>query len=167
MASTLSARLLILAQSSQIPDSTVLTGAREISLSNGTEGQRWTQGTGSGQVDRQYYRDGSLGAGAIDGYNLLGPGGLKDIDGQLIDADEIKGIRLEVLTGIISFAGAPADHLPCFTDAGKGLKLAAGQTIGIDFGAAGLALGASGKFDIKELSITAGATYRLWLVVAQ
>lgn len=145
------------------------TNALQVELNNGTGGEFWTEGRGSKNVDRVWRNAGdsvTLGFGATDSYNLLAAGGLLDILGDTVDLDELKGIEITCLTGAIAFKAPAADFLPCFGAAGDLIKLAAGHTIGISFGAGGLSLSTSGKFDIIETSGAASATYCLEFIGA-
>jgi|TARA_Y100000310_G_C20641918_1_gene794435 hypothetical protein len=135
-------------------------------LENATGGRRWKQGTGSGQVDRAYMADGSLGAGATDDYNLLAAGSLVDVYNQAIDADELKGVVIRCETGEIEFRGDAANALSMFTNASEGITLAAGQSAGFDLGAAGIDVTTDSKFEVFD-SDGGGSTYTLWLIVAQ
>lgn len=133
---------------------------------NAPGGTRWTNGTGSGNVDRVLFRSETMASGETDSYNLLAAGGLTDIYGQAIDADELKGIIIKCLTGSISFKAPASNFLTCFGAAGDKIKLAATHCQAIDFGAAGLTLSTSASFDIAEEG-SAAATYELWFDVAQ
>ncbi len=135
-------------------------------LENAAQGRRWKDGQDSGEVDRVYMADGVLGAGATDAYDLLAAGALKDVYSQTIDADELKGIVVRCETGGIDFRGAAANGLGIFTAASQGIALIAGQSIGIDLGAAGINVETNSKFEIFE-SDGGGSTYTLWLIVAQ
>ena len=47
------------------------------------------------------------------------------------------------------------------TGAGDGFLLTAGQSMAVEFGAAGLAVGSNGTFEVTETSGSAGATYKI------
>lgn len=161
-----SASLLVQLLTDLTPDpATGVTGAVH---GNVEQRDRFTQGTSSGEVDRPYKRERSaLGAGATDSYDLLAAGSLKDLLGQTIDADEIKGIVVLCTDGAIEVTADAANGLECFTAASEGCKLAAGQWWAMGFGAAGLACAANSKFLITETSSGATADYTLGFIVAQ
>lgn len=123
--------------------------------------QRTTNGQGSGQADRAYFASRSLSSSATHTYNVLAAGSLTDLLGQSIDLDEIKGLCIECLTGAIKVVGGASNALAAFTAAGDGLLLAAGHSMAVEFGAAGLAVGSNGTFEVTETSGTAGATYKI------
>jgi len=123
--------------------------------------QRTTNGQGSGQADRAYFASRSLSASATHTYNVLAAGSLTDLLGQAIDLDEIKGLCVECLTGAIKVVGGASNALGAFTGSGDGLLLTAGQSMGVEFGAAGLAVGSNGTFEVTETSGSAGATYKI------
>lgn len=123
--------------------------------------QRTTNGQGSGQADRAYFASRSLSASATHTYNVLAAGSLTDLLGQAIDLDEIKGLAVECLTGAIKVVGGASNALAAFTGSGDGLLLTAGQSMGVEFGAAGLAVGSNGTFEVTETSGAAGATYKI------
>lgn len=128
---------------------------------------RWTDGTGSGQIGRVYHATGSLTASGTATLNLLAAGALKDRFNTTVDLDELKGIMIKCLTGQFSVAAAAANGLTCFTGASEGVKLAAGHTLAVDFGAAGLAIGSTGSLTLTETSTSAGATYEIILTGAE
>lgn len=123
--------------------------------------QRTTNGQGSGQADRAYFASRSLSASATHTYNVLAAGSLTDLLGQSIDLDEIKGLAVECLTGAIKVVGGASNALGAFTGAGDGLLLTAGQSMAVEFGGAGLAVGSNGTFEVTETSGSAGATYKI------
>lgn len=123
--------------------------------------QRTTNGQGSGQADRAYFASRTLSASATHTYNVLAAGSLTDLLGQAIDLDEIKGICIECLTGAIKVVGGASNAMAAFTGAGDGLLLAAGHSMAVEFGAAGLAVGSNGTFEVTETSGSAGATYKI------
>ena len=126
----------------------------------------WGGGQGSGQVDANYRAALSLLASGTTTLNVLAAGGLLDAFGNTLDLDELKGLVVKCLTGSISITGV-ASGLTCFTGVDEGIKLGAGQTFAINFGAAGLAVGAAGSIKISETSTTLPATYEIALVGAE
>ncbi len=127
---------------------------------------RWTDGQDSGEADRVYRHNGVLGAGATDSYDLLAAGSLKDVFSQAIDADELKAIALVCNTGAIDFRGAATNGIGIFTAASQGIALIAGQSIGIDLGAAGINVETNSKFEIFDAD-GGGSTYSLIFICAQ
>ena len=166
MATSLSAMLHIEAKAT-LTATTPHTGDVREDLENASGGTRWTQGTASGQVGKVYRKNGSLSAGATDSFNLLAAGALEDVYGQTIDADELKGLVIKVTSGAVTLNAPAADFLPIFADASDLIKLQNGTTMAFDWGAGGLSLGTSAKFDLTETTGAATATYELWLVVAE
>ena len=165
MASTASAELTIRFLTTMTPDTT--TGITGDQHGDVEQTDRWTQGTGSSQVDRAYKRVRTIGIGATDSYNLLAAGSLEDIIGQAIDADEAKALVVLCTDGEIKVTGAAANGLGCFTAASEGNALSEGQFVAIGLGKAGLDVTVNSKFDITETSGTATAAYTLGLIVAQ
>ncbi|MCP4733037.1 MAG: hypothetical protein GY873_02485 [Bosea sp.] len=166
MATSASALLQILAQGEVVPTSPFTGGPAMHKLENTTGGSRWAQGTASGQIDRVYMVSGDMIADATDSYDVKAAGSLTDVYGQAIDLDELKGLVLKCLTGTIVFLSPGANNLGCFLAAADGIQLTAGQTLAIDFGAAGLDVTTDSKFDIDEPT-SAVATYTLLLWGAQ
>lgn len=140
-----------------------------LKLENDPQGQRWTAGTGSGEVDRPFMYEGALAAAATDSYDLVAAGALEDIFGQAIDADELKGIVVECVTGQIEFRAPAANGLSIFTAVSEGLQLEAGHMVGFDLGDDGIEVSVStnSKFDVVDTFGGVGSTYKLWAVVAQ
>ena len=165
MATATSAVLHILASASVKSTSPHLGDITE-TLENTTGGTRWTDGTGSGQVDRAYRVTGSLGSGATNSYNLLAAGALLDVFGQAIDGDELKGMVIKVTSGTIALEAPAANFLGIFADATDLINLANGMTIAFDFGSTGLDITTNASFDIVEKAAST-ATYELWLILAQ
>ena len=155
-----SARLVISLRGMTTPTAPV-EGELARTLENGNGGARWTDGQASGQVDRVYQADGTLAASATDQYDLLAAGGLKDILSRAVDLDELKAFELTCVTGWIKFTAPGANFLPLFGAAGDYISLTAGQTLAFDFGAAGISLGTSGKFNIVEAAGGSGSTYSI------
>lgn len=160
MADVTAARLLCSFIGQVTPGSPLSGGPILGALDNGASGEFWTDGRGSKQIDRIYRADVSLGLGGSTSYNLLAAGGLLDINNRTIDLDELKVLFIYCLTGTIAFTAPAADFLPCFGATGDKIKLSAGQYLALCFGAGGLSLGTSGKFDIVEPG-TAAATYSI------
>lgn len=129
--------------------------------------QRWTNGTGSGKVDRVYHATGALVASASVTFNLLAAGALKDPNNVTVDLDELKGLVVKCLTGTFEVVAASANGLACFTGASEGIVLTAGQSFGINLGATGLVIGSNASLTLTELSTTLGATYEIELVGAE
>jgi len=159
-ASVTSARLVISLQGVATAASP-LTGETSRTLENGSGGARWTDGQASGMVDRVYERDGTLTAAAVDTYDVLAAGGLKDLQGRAIDLDELKAFTLVCVTGSIKLLAPATNFLPLFGATGDFINLTAGQTQAFDFGAAGLSLGTSGKFNVVDTAGGSGSTYSL------
>lgn len=162
MATSLASLVQIRALAELTPDSP-LTGAVKGEI---IAEQRTTNGQGSGQADRAYFASRSLSASATHTYNVLAAGSLTDLLGQAIDLDEIKGLCVECLTGAIKVVGGASNALAAFTAAGDGLLLTAGQSMAVEWGAAGLAVGSNGTFEVTETSGSAGATYKILLIGA-
>ena len=163
MATSASAHVHMILEAEGVPASPV-TGALK---ALGEVETRWTQGTGSGNVDRIYMRERSaLGAGATDSYNLLAAGSLEDIHGQAIDADELKALYLIPTSGSIRLEAPAATILPIFNDATDVLNV---PSFGLMFnwGAAGLTIGTDGSFDVTETTGAATADYTLVFICAQ
>lgn len=128
---------------------------------------RWTNGTGSGQADRQYHKERTLAASATHNYDTLAAGALKDVLDQAIDLDELKGVKIKCTAGaikVVGGAGAPAGFL---TAAAEGFKLAAGHEVGFNFGATGLSVATNSKFDITDTAGGSGSTYEITFFGAQ
>jgi hypothetical protein len=123
-------------------------------------------GQASGEVDQAYRVLGTLAASGTVTYNLLAAGALEDAFGNVVDLDEIKGMVITCLTGAIAVTGV-ASGLTCFTGTDEGIKLAAGQTMALNFGAAGLSLSTNASIKVAETSTTLGATFELLLVGAE
>lgn len=158
-----SARMIILLRGESSPASP-RDGVIGTTLENGSGGARWTNGQASGMVDKIYRTEGTLAAAGIDSYNVLAAGSLNDIVGGVIDLDEMKAFELVCVTGSIKLVAPAANFLSLFVAATDGVNLTAGQTIALDFGAAGISLGANGKFDITDTFGGAGSTYSLMFV---
>jgi hypothetical protein len=129
--------------------------------------QRWSAGTGSGQINRSYKVAGTLTAGASVTYNFLAAGALKDANNVTIDLDEVKAFIVECVTGAISVTSAAANGLACYTGASEGDLLAAGHITAKSFGPAGLAVGSNGSLTVTETTGLAGATFTLHLIGAE
>lgn len=128
---------------------------------------RLVQGTGSGQADRVIHVSGTLAGSATQTYDLLAAGGLKDILGQAVDADELKVLVIQCHTGSIAFEGqAGANDLACFKASGDGILLPAGGVAAFSLGPVGQNVTANSRFQVRDTSTT-GATYTLHIVVAQ
>lgn len=128
---------------------------------------RWTNGTGSGQADRQYHRTRTLAAAASHNYDTLAAGSLTDSLGQSIDLDELKGVKIKCTSGsikVVGGAGTPAGFL---TAAAEGFQLAAGHEVGFNFGAAGLGVTTNSKFDITDTAGGSGSAYEITFFGAQ
>ena len=168
MATESTALLQILAHASLVPDSAVDPGAEGelvLNIDNGSTGERWSTGTGSGEIDRILMRTRAITASATQSYNLLAAGSLTDALGQAIDADELKGLVVECVTGAIAIEAPAAAFLPIFADASGSILLSAGHYFAMSFGAAGLDVTAGASFDITDTSGT--SSYKLWAVIAQ
>lgn len=162
---TLSARLQITAQADLAPDaphSQTIGHAVE----NATGGRGWRQGTGSGEVDRVYLETNTLSSGTFKLYDLALAGGLEDVLGQTIDADELKGLCIKCTAGQVTLDGHATNSINFFEDNNHGVVLSAGQTLGVDFGPAGLDVTTDCNFRVTETGATS-STYTLWLIVAQ
>ena len=163
MAIVASARMIISLLGATSPASPRF-GELSRTLENGSGGARWTHGQASGMIDHVYQVDGTLAAAATDSYNTLAAGSLTDLLGGAIDLDELKAFVLVCNTGSIKFVAPAANFLSLFVAATDGINLTAGQAIGLDLAAAGLAVGANGKFDITDTFGGAGSTYSLMFV---
>lgn len=163
MAAVTSARLVLSLVGSTVPASPV-AGELTASLENGSAGARWTDGQASGMVDRVYRVDGTLAAAAVDAYDVLAAGSLRDINGAVIDLDEIKGLALKCVTGSIKLLAPAANFLAFFGATGDYINLTAGQMIAIDFGAGGTTLSTSSKFNVADTFGGAGSTYSLMFI---
>jgi len=166
MASRTSALLVLAFSAVTAPDDPYEGPGNNLKIENDTNGRRWSQGNGSGQVDSVLRRDGTLAGGGSDSYDLLAAGGLVDAQNQPIDADEAKVLIIKCVTGSITVKNPAANGLDCFTAASEGIALTAGQSFAFDLGALGLDVATNSKFDIAEVGAV-GATYILGLAVAQ
>ena len=165
MASISEAALSVALRTKATPDTaTGITGDQH---GDAEQTDRYTQGTGSGQIDRCYKRVRTIGIGATDSYNLLAAGSLEDIIGQAIDADELKGFVLRCTSGEIELVASAGTPIGLFLAAGDGVPLTAGQWVAWGLGAAGLNVATNSLFEITETSGAAAAAYELGLVVAQ
>ncbi len=163
MATSLAASLRIDALASQTGDSPV-TGDRHANMKQTTH---WTNGTGSGQVNRVYHENHTLSASATDSFNTLAAGSLTDIDGQAIDLDELKGFKIRCTSGSIEVAGTTGNPMPLFKAAGDAINLAAGQEFAANFGAAGLDVTTNSLFEVTDTAGGSGSAYTLWFTGAQ
>jgi len=162
MATSLTAAITIDAKTTLSPDGPI-TGDKRGDL---TGTSRWKDGTGSGQVDRRYREDATLGAGATDSYNLLAAGGLTDDENQAIDLDELKMLAIKCTAGEITIEAPVANGLSIFKAAEDGIVLASGQRFGLDLGAAGIDVTTNSKFDVTD-SGGGGSTYSIVFAGAQ
>ena len=160
---TSSARMIIALLGETAPTSP-RTGALSATLENASGGARWTDGQASGMIDRIYRSNGTLAAAATDLFDVLAAGSLTDIIGSAIDLDELKSFALVCNTGSIKLLAPAANFLGLFGAAGDLINLSAGQSIGFDFAAGGLSVGANGKFNIGDTFGGAGSTYSLMFV---
>lgn len=158
-----SARLVISLVGSTVP-STPRGGEITASLENGSAGARWTDGQSSGQIDRIYRADGAVAAAATASYNVLTAGALTDLLGTLINLQKLKAFELYCISGAVRWVAPAANALALFGAATHSVALSAGQTLAIDFGAAGLSVGANGKFDVTDTAGGAGSTYSIMFV---
>lgn len=163
MAAVTSARLVLSLVGSTVPASPV-AGELTASLDNGSGGARWTDGQASGMVDRVYRVEGTLAAAAVDTYDVLAAGSLRDINGAVIDLDEIKGFALKCVTGSVKLLAPAANFLAFFGATGDYINLTAGQMIAIDFAAAGTTLSTNSKFNVVDSFGGAGSTYSLMFI---
>ena len=163
--STLSARLQITALADLAPDAPHSQTIGH-TVENAPGGRGWRQGTGSGEVDRVYLETNTLESGAAKVYDLGLSGGLKDVLGQTIDADELKGLAITCTAGGVAFDGWASNSIDFFEDNNHGVILSAGQSLAVDFGPDGLDVTTDSNFRITENASTS-STYTLWLIVAQ
>ena len=163
MAAVSSARLVISLVASTVPASPV-AGELTASLENGSGGARWTDGQASGMIDRAYRVEGTLAAAAVDTYDVLAAGSLRDINGAVIDLDEIKGLVLKCNTGSIKFLAPAANFLTFFGATGDYINLTAGQMIAVDFATAGTLLTTNSKFNVVDSFGGSGSTYSLMFI---
>lgn len=163
--STLAARLEIAALADLSPDAPHSQTIGH-TVENAPGGRGWRQGTGSGEVDRVYLETHTLTTGGSKVYDLSLAGGLTDVLGQTIDADELKGLALKCTAGEVTFDGWASGSIDFFEDNNHGVVLKAGQTLAVDFGADGLDVTTDSNFRITESGSTS-SSYTLWLIVAQ
>lgn len=124
-----------------------------------------TPGTGSGKADQAYRVDGSLSSSGSATYNVLAAGSLTTPLGEAVDMDEVKAIIVKVLTGTVNVEAAASNGLACFTGAGEGVKLSAGQWVALGLGAGGVGVGTAGSLTVAEAgSPAAAATYELLII---
>lgn len=163
--STLAARLEIAALADLSPDAPHSQTIGH-TVENAPGGRGWRQGTGSGEVDRVYLETNTLTSGGSKVYDLSLAGGLTDVLGQTIDADELKGLALKCTAGEVTFDGWASGSIDFFEDNNHGVVLKAGHTLAVDFGADGLDVTTHSNFRIAETGATS-SSYTLWLIVAQ
>lgn len=163
--STLSARLQIAALADLEPAAPYSQTIGH-TLENAPGGRGWRQGNGSGEVDRVYLETNTLSSGGSKVYDLSAAGGLTDVLGQAIDADELKGLVIRCTDGQIAVDGGGGNHIDFFEQNTHGVVLSSGHTMGVDFGAGGLDVTTHDLFRVEEKA-GASATYTLWLIVAQ
>lgn len=163
MAAIASARLLISLIGKVAPASPV-DGEVGASLENGSGGARWTNGQASGQIDHPYRVEGTLAAAAVDSYNVITAGALRDINGGVINLKQLKGFALVCNTGSIKLVAPAANFLSLFGAATDWINLTAGQMIALDLGVLGITVSTNGKFDIADTFGGAGSTYSLMFI---
>jgi hypothetical protein len=112
---TLSARLQITAQADLTPDAPHSQTIGH-ALENAPSGRGWRQGTGSGEVDRVYLETNTLSSGTFKLYDLALAGGLEDVLGQTIDADELKGLCIKCTAGQVTLDGHATNSINFFED---------------------------------------------------
>lgn len=133
------------------------------SLENVVGGRRWTDGTGSGQVDTTFVDAARvLGSSATQSYDFLAAGTLEDIDGNTVDLDELKMLAIVVSAGDVIINAPAANFLGIFTDATDILNVSTAYFQ--DFGPAGLDVTTNSKIDVTAGG--SGATYTLIAVGA-
>lgn len=170
--STVSGALIHIKGDAQVAPGSPYEGEIRSLLENVSGGRRYTNGTGSGQVNTVYYRnrtatgDGTLGAGGTDSYNLLAAGALTDVFGATVDMDELKMLVVVVDSGAIKIDAPAANAIPIFADPTDVILLASVKCIALDFGAAGLDVTTNSKFDIIETSGATAAGYYLLAIGA-
>lgn len=125
---------------------------------------RWTEGNGSGQVQREFFEERALTAAATQSYNLLAAGSLTDRFGQAIDADEIKALIIKPVSGSFVLNMPAANGFGLMTDPTDLINIPSGG-ICMSWGAAGLDVTTNGKFDITDTG--AAGTYQIAFIVAQ
>ena len=161
MPTSLTSRLQISATGSLQPDSPN-TGSV---LAQIVADLQLTPGSGAGKADQVYRVNGSLSSSGSDTYNVLAAGGLKSPLNETIDLDEVKVIVVKCLTGTVNVEAAASNGLGCFTGAGEGVKLAAGQIFALGLGSGGVAVGSAGSLTVAEAgSPAAAATYELLII---
>lgn len=160
MAASVTSARLVISLRGVATAASPLEGEAARTLENGNGGARWTDGQASGMVDRVYQADETLTSGQTVTYDALAAGSLKDVQGRAIDLDELKAFTLVCNTGAIKMVAPASNFLPLFGAAGDFLALSAGQTVALDFGAAGMSLGTSGKFNVVE-NAGGAATYSI------
>ncbi len=127
---------------------------------------RWKQGQGLAQNDREYQRKRTLAPSGVDAYNTLGAGGLNDRLNQGLDLDEIKTFSIKCTGGEIDVIGGTGTPLPIFTTAASGIHLEAGHMAAFSLGPAGLNVEVNSLFDIVESSGSNPASYVLTITGA-
>jgi hypothetical protein len=159
--SSQTARLQISATVSIVPDAPI-SGSIGPSISID---RQLTPGSGSGKADQCYRVDATMASGETDTYNLLAAGALKTPLNETVDLDEVKGIVVTCNTGSVKVCGSASNSLTCFSGDGGGIVLTAGQSLALDLGAGGTAVGSAGSFDVREAA-AAAATYSLLVIGA-
>ena len=163
--STLAARLVIQALADLEPDaphSQTIGHAVE----NAPGGRAWRQGTARGEVDRVFLEANTLSSGDSKTYDLKLAGGLKDVLGQTIDADELKGLAIKCAVGQVTVDGSASGTVPFFETNNHGVVLSAGHTMAVDFGSVGLDVTTAATLRVTETASTS-SSYTIWLIVAQ
>ena len=166
MPTSASASMLIQVQAAVVGSSPVL-GTLQGDMSNGATGARWTQGTGSGNIDRVFRKNYTIAAAGTQSFNTLAAGSLTDIHAQAIDLDEIKGLMIKCVTGAIKVDAPATGFMGFFGSATDFIVLAAGQTLALEFGATGLDVTTNSKFDLIDTAGGSGSTVEVAFFGAQ
>jgi len=156
MATTAYATLTIAVKAEMTPDSP-LEGIIKGDANNGSKGQSWTNGTGSGQIGQVYRAQHTIGAAATVNFDTLAAGALADIAGDTIDLDELKWLYIEVTTGQVEFIAPATSFLDLFKATGDAIDLSANHVLCLEFGAAGLDVTTNSKFDITDIAGGSGS----------
>ena len=154
---TAAARLTIDVAADMTPDAP-LTGPIRGNLNNGSKGQVWTDGNASGQVDQIYRATHTIGAAATVNFDTLAAGALLDIAGDTVNLDELKYLLVKCVSGAIEVLAPGANFIGIFKAAADTFILAAGQSLAVDLGAAGLDVTTNSKFDITDTAGGAGSS---------
>jgi hypothetical protein len=157
----------MLIRAEQVPDTSSGLGALLAEVQNETGGHVFSEGSGSGQINRVYYRKRSgLGASSTDSYNFLAAGSLLDLLKQTVDLDKLKILAVKCTAGAIRLDAPAANAIGIFSDPSDVIRLMTGQMVVFDFGDGGLDVTTNASLDIVETSGGATADYTIIAVGA-